>query len=256
MTRSKVVKPAARAIARRPTYVASRFEQAGLKPAGSKGFLQNVAFAQRRILEDKSRVGLVRDGQEDVLQFGSDVTINLRADLAPTVEAPLVFAGYGLSAPDVGHDDLAGIDLAGKVAVYIGGTPAAITGALAAHYQQAGVRWNALRAAGAIGAVAIPNPKTMEQPWEQDGAESSESGDDARRSALQRPRGDAGRCGSESGRRRTAVCGIRPFVGRPAGAREREETAAALRASRVTTSARGARLDQHPVRQRRGAPAR
>ena len=53
------------------------------------------------------------------------------------------------------------------MAVYISGTPAAITGALVAHYQQAGVRWSALRAAGAIGAVAIPNPKTMEQPWER-----------------------------------------------------------------------------------------
>ena len=148
-------------------YVVSQFEQADLKPAGSKGFLQSVGFTQRRILEDKSRVGLVRDGVEDVLQFGSDVTINLRADLSPSVEAPLVFAGYGLSAPDAGHDDLAGLNLTGKVAVYIGGTPAAITGALVAHYQQAGVRWNALRAAGAIGAVAIPNPRTMEQPWDK-----------------------------------------------------------------------------------------
>ena len=147
-------------------YVVSHFEKAGLKPAGSTGFLQSVAFSRRRILEDQSRVALVRDGVEDVLQFGSDVTINLRAELTPSVEAPLVFAGYGLSAPDVGHNDLAGLDLTGKVAVYIGGTPAAITGALVAHYQQAGVRWNALKAAGAIGAIAIPDPKAVEQPWD------------------------------------------------------------------------------------------
>ena len=118
-------------------------------------------------MEDQSRVAVVRDGHEELLRFGSDVTINLRAALAPSVEAPLVFAGYGLSAPDAGHDDLAHLDLQGKVAVYIAGTPAAITGALVAHYQQAGVRWKALRAAGAIGSIAIPNPKTMEQPWER-----------------------------------------------------------------------------------------
>ena len=46
-----------------------------------------------------------------------------------------MFAGYGLSAPDAGHDDLTGLDLAGKVVVYIAGTPGTITGALAAHYQ-------------------------------------------------------------------------------------------------------------------------
>ena len=74
-----------------------------------------------------SHVALVRDGKEDVLRFGDDVAVNLRAELAPEVEAPLVFAGYGLSAPDAGHDDLAGLDLKGKVAVYIAGAPSAIT---------------------------------------------------------------------------------------------------------------------------------
>ena len=149
------------------SYVVSHFEKAGLKPAGSKGFLQSVAFSRRRILEDQSRVSLVRDGIEDVLQFGSELTINLRSELAPSVEAPLIFVGYGLSAPDVGHNDLEGLDLTGKVAVYIGGTPAAISGPLVAHYQQAGVRWSALRAAGAIGAIGIPSPKLLEQPWER-----------------------------------------------------------------------------------------
>jgi Zn-dependent M28 family amino/carboxypeptidase len=148
-------------------YVVSEFEKIGLKPAGTTGFAQSVAFLQRRILEDRSQVALVRDGREDVLRFGDDVTINLRAELAPSVEAPLVFAGYGLSAPDAGHDDLRDLDLKGKIAVYIAGTPASITGALAAHYQQAGVRWQALKAAGAIGSIAIPNPRTSEQPWER-----------------------------------------------------------------------------------------
>jgi Zn-dependent M28 family amino/carboxypeptidase len=146
-------------------YVVEQFERAGLKPAGTRGFLQSVQFTRRRILEDQSRLALVRDGQEDVLRFGDDASVNLRAELAPGVEASLVFTGYGLSAPDAGHDDLTGLDLEGKIAVYISGTPASITGALAAHYQQAGVRWQALKAAGAIGSVAIPNPGTAEQPW-------------------------------------------------------------------------------------------
>jgi Zn-dependent M28 family amino/carboxypeptidase len=148
-------------------YVVSEFEKAGLKPAGTKGYTQSVAFSQRRIVEDKSQVALLRDGQEDVLRFGTDVAVNLRAELTPSVEAPLVFAGYGLSAPDAGHDDLAGLDLKGKVAVYIAGTPASITGAMVAHYQQAGVRWQALKAAGAIGSIAVANPRTVEQPWER-----------------------------------------------------------------------------------------
>jgi Zn-dependent M28 family amino/carboxypeptidase len=148
-------------------YVVEQFERAGLRAAGTKGYLQPVQFAKRRIVEDQSRLALVRDGKETVLRFGEDVVVSLRAELTSSVEAPLVFAGYGLSAPDAGHDDLAGLDLRGKVVVYISGAPTSITGALAAHYQQAGVRWQALEAAGAIGGISIPNPKTMEQSWEQ-----------------------------------------------------------------------------------------
>lgn len=151
-------------------YVEEQFEKAGLSTAGIDGYRQPVEFSQRRIVEDKSRFALVRDGKEEVLQFGKDVTLNLRAELTPSVEAPLVFVGYGLSAPDAKHDDLAGVDLKGKVAVYVAGTPASITGALVAHYQQAAVRWASLKAAGAVGAIAIPNPRTMETPWERSSA--------------------------------------------------------------------------------------
>ena len=151
-------------------YVVAQFEKAGLQPAGSKGYLQTVAFSRRRILEDQSRVALVHDGKEEILRFGDDVTVSLRAELTPEIEAPLVFAGYGLAAPDAGYDDLAGIDLKGKIAVYLAGTPSAVTGPLVAHYQQAGVRWSALKAAGAVGSIGIPNPKTSEQPWERTAA--------------------------------------------------------------------------------------
>ena len=148
-------------------YVAEQFERAGLKPAGTKGYFQAVQFTRRRIVEAQSQLALVRGGQEDVLRFGDDVTISLRAELTPSVEAPMAFAGYGISAPDAGYDDLANLDLKGKVAVFITGTPASITGASAAHYQSWSVRWPALKAAGAIGAISISNPKTVEQPWEQ-----------------------------------------------------------------------------------------
>ena len=157
-------------------YVAEQFERAGLKPAGAKGYFQPVQFTRRRVVEAQSQVALVQAGSDanagkvDVLRFGDDITINLRAELTPSVEAPMAFAGYAISAPDFGHDDLAGIDLKGKVAVFITGTPANLTGAPAAHYQNWSVRWPSLKAAGAIGAISIPNPKITEQPWERTAA--------------------------------------------------------------------------------------
>src|SRR5207344_2987250 len=94
-----------------------------------------------------------------------DALFSTRVDLTPKVEAPLVFVGYGLSIPEKDFDDLAGLDLKGKVVVLISGSPSQIPSALAAHHQTAGERWKALRAAGALGIISIPNPASMDVPW-------------------------------------------------------------------------------------------
>src|ERR1700736_2242779 len=58
-----------------------------------------------------------------------------------------------------------GLDLKGKIAVILSGSPADIPTALAAHYQWAGERWKVFREAGAIGIITIPNPASMDIPW-------------------------------------------------------------------------------------------
>ncbi len=63
-----------------------------------------------------------------------------------------------------GHE-LAGLDLKGKIVVYLAGSPADIPTALASHYQTAGERWKSLHAAGAIGTMNIANPASMDIPW-------------------------------------------------------------------------------------------
>jgi Zn-dependent M28 family amino/carboxypeptidase len=79
--------------------------------------------------------------------------------------APLVFVGYGLQIPEKNLDELSGLDLNGKIAVYLAGSPSDIPTALASHYQTVGERWKALREAGAIGMVTILNPAAMDIPW-------------------------------------------------------------------------------------------
>jgi Zn-dependent M28 family amino/carboxypeptidase len=94
----------------------------------------------------------------------------MRLDPAPSVDAPLVFAGYGLQVPEVGIDDFSGLDVKGKVVVHLIGSPSNVPGALSAHYQSAGVRAETLRRLGAIGLISIPNPKTTDVPWERSSA--------------------------------------------------------------------------------------
>ena len=146
-------------------FVATEFELAGLQPGGVSGYFQPVKFEVRQIVEPSSSLTVVRGGKATPLKLGDDVTLGIRGDLAINVDAPAVFVGYGLVIPEYKVDDLAGLDLKGKIAVYLAGGPAAVPSALKAHYSSRGERWKALQKAGAIGYVAIPNPKSMDIPW-------------------------------------------------------------------------------------------
>ena len=148
-------------------YVAGEFGKLGLRPAGTDGFLQPVELRSRTIDEAHSHLALVRDGGEEPLRLGEDAVISLRVDPAPSLEAPLVFAGYGLSIAEVGHDDFKDLDAKGKLVVYLRGAPPSVPGPLAAHSQSEGERSEALRRAGAVGTIMIPNPKHMDIPWER-----------------------------------------------------------------------------------------
>jgi Zn-dependent M28 family amino/carboxypeptidase len=145
-------------------YVAAEFERAGLKPAGSRAYFQPVPLETRRIVESRSSLALVRNGKAEPLELGEHAFFSLRVDPAPRVDAPLVFAGFGLTVPEADYDDLAGLDLRGAVVVQLAGGPKGITGPLRSHYQSA-ARYRFLERAGAIGAITIPNPQTQEIPW-------------------------------------------------------------------------------------------
>ena len=146
-------------------YVAGEFERAGLKPAGSEGYFQAVSFRSRSIVEEQSRLALVRQGKVEPLTLGEDAYFSLRIDPAETLEAPIMFVGYGLSVPERKHDDLAGLELRGKVVMFLSGGPESIPGPLRAHHQAAGERWKALRRAGALGTLLVQNPRSMDIPW-------------------------------------------------------------------------------------------
>jgi Zn-dependent M28 family amino/carboxypeptidase len=146
-------------------YIVDQLKQNGLEPAGVNGFYQPVKFESRQIVEKDSSLTLVRDGKKEALSLGDDAVLSTRIDLAPLVAAPMVFVGYGLSVPEMNYDDLAGLDLKGKVAVVLSGSPAEIPGALSSHYQSAGERWKTMQKAGAVGIITILNPASMDIPW-------------------------------------------------------------------------------------------
>ncbi len=146
-------------------YVVERLQALGLKPAGVRGYFQPVDLQAHQLDEVHSSLALVRGGRLEPLTLGEQAFFSTRGDLAPHVRAPLVFVGYGLQVPELRYDDLAGLDLHGRIAVVFSGSPASMPTALAAHYQSVAQRWKSLRAAGAIGLLTIPNPAAMDIPW-------------------------------------------------------------------------------------------
>jgi hypothetical protein len=141
-------------------YVEGQFQKIGLKPAGLKGFRQPVDLDSRTLVAADTTIALVRNGQEQPLVVGQDATLNARGELNGSIEAPMVFLGYGMSIPDATWDDFAGQNLKGKIAVYVNAfPPVTVSDNVKSHINTADERWLALKRAGAIGIATITAPR-------------------------------------------------------------------------------------------------
>lgn len=162
-------------------YVVDKFKSYGLKPAGlNGGFYQPVKFDVQRVLADKSSMSLMVDGKEQPLVLGTDAVLGARSAQVGHVEAPLVFIGYGLHLPESKYDDfdsseVSSKDLKGKIVVYINGGPADLPGPLKSYARTAPFA-KALRDVGALGAIAIPTPKSMDFGWQRVASGASQPG--------------------------------------------------------------------------------
>jgi hypothetical protein len=143
-------------------YVASQFEKAGLRVSE-----QPVKFETRTLVPAESSLALVKGFSTEPLELGKDATLTSRGRgeafynaTTGTITAPLVFVGYGLNIPEANYNDLAGLDIKGKIAVYVNAQgPVDASGNIKSHYSSGVERWDALHKAGAIGIATIANPR-------------------------------------------------------------------------------------------------
>jgi hypothetical protein len=109
-------------------YLADRVEHLGLEPAGDSLYVQRVPL-QRESFAPTSRIVVSEEGQTTQLRIGVDIVpvVNLGAGIPPArsrAEGQVVFAGYGMRMKGSRRDDLADLDLEGKVVVVVNGAPA------------------------------------------------------------------------------------------------------------------------------------
>jgi len=149
-------------------YVAERFRAIGLQPAGEDGsYYQAVPMLKAVRLEEGARFAIARDGKRTELRFREQFLPNLDFNATEfSLEAPAVFVGQAVHAPELKHDDFAGLDLQGKIAVLFPGAPARFDDDQRAYYSSMREKLRALVARGAIGAVvAYTADDEARSPW-------------------------------------------------------------------------------------------
>ena len=217
---------------RAEAYVVEQLKADGVEPAGNDGYYQPVKFEVRQIVEKDSSIALIRDGKSEPLTLGEDAFFNTRVNLAPEIEAPLVFVGYGLTIPEKNYDDLAGLDLKGKVAVIFSGSPADMPTALASHYQSAGERWKVIAKSRRDRRRRIAQSRLDGYSMVAHGAKPRASQHGARGRQPERNRRRKALHDRESGECRKILRWFRPHICRNRRAGKRPQAAAAIPAGR------------------------
>ncbi len=146
-------------------HVAAEFTRIGLQPKGTDGWFQRIGFAESRFTSVGETMTWQHGDASAVWHNGTDMTLTSgNGDGAERISAPLVFVGYGLQDKRLGIDDLAGIDVTGKIVVALAGSPPAMNSEVGAHLARG--KGAAALAAGAVGLIQVRTiADEARQPW-------------------------------------------------------------------------------------------
>jgi len=142
-------------------WIAAEFAKAGLKPAAGDSFLQPVPLIEFTTDRNLTSLGITFDNHREVFH-APDATANFPDEVS--VAAPVIFAGYGITAPELNYDDYAGIDARGKIVLVFNHEPQEADAASAFNGQgntvYANSTWKVFNAErhGARAVLAMPDP--------------------------------------------------------------------------------------------------
>ena len=107
-------------------YIAAEFKRYGLQPGAANGsYLQPVPLVGIQTVAAQTQLALLpKSGEAMQLRFADDYTVTNQLHTPQTdVDAPVVFVGHGIVAPEFGWNDYAGVDMHGKVALIVVNEP-------------------------------------------------------------------------------------------------------------------------------------
>ena len=135
-------------------YVTQQLKVLGVQPAGDAGtFVQKVQL--RRAFLQPGAIFAAHDVQGATLPLtaGQDYIVYPSPELPATTvaNAPLAFAGFGISAPELGYDDYAGLDVKGKIVLIVRGAPRTFASTVASASQDLSGLLKTAMSHGAVG---------------------------------------------------------------------------------------------------------
>ncbi|HRN63199.1 MAG TPA: M28 family metallopeptidase, partial [Luteimonas sp.] len=154
-------------------YIAERFAEAGLQPAGDDGgWMQQVTLERSEIKGPVTARFNTSAGARELAQ-GEDIAVETlyphdRVDLR---EVPLVFAGYGITAPELGWDDYAGLDVKDKIVVVLINDPdfesgeGDFGGRAMTYYGRWTYKYEEAARRGAAGVLIVHETEPAAYPW-------------------------------------------------------------------------------------------
>ena len=161
--------PGTRGFSGAAQYVETSLSALGLDPAGIDGtYQQPVPLRESLVIEEESGMRISSPSGVEELEYGVDFYLSpdpLRETVSVS-EAAVAFVGYGVSAPGLGYDDYANIDVEGKIVAYLTGAPPAFPSNERAYYSSGATKQSEAVARGAVGILSFTYPGDPRFRWE------------------------------------------------------------------------------------------
>ncbi|HUO26027.1 MAG TPA: M28 family peptidase [Candidatus Aquilonibacter sp.] len=154
-------------------YIATQFAEYGLKPAGDNGsYLQKVPLVGVTTMPQSTFALVASHGDATKLKMLDDYVATDETQQAESdVDAPIVFVGYGIRAPEYNWDDYKGADVHGKVLLMLVNEPPSddpkfFKGKALTYYGRWTYKYEEAARLGAAGVILIHQTEMASYPWE------------------------------------------------------------------------------------------